>query len=206
MLAIWNRRELVTVLTMQEQSDILSALRDAGLDYTVKAIDRPQSGYPGRLRYHGHVVGGTVRVHHLCEQEGLRCRAGRGGASRRHSLNQKQKVRPVQMHGPDFLGRREGSASPRKPLTLGLRGSPGSVEGGVEILVAAPRRRKVHSARDTLAGIPRCAPLRLLSGRDPLRGARARFWVSWRQCPDLYHRPRSCCGAAHRPPAPSGAS
>ena len=27
MLAIWNRRELVTVLTMQEQSDILSALR-----------------------------------------------------------------------------------------------------------------------------------------------------------------------------------
>lgn len=24
MLAIWNRRELVTVLTMQEQSDILS--------------------------------------------------------------------------------------------------------------------------------------------------------------------------------------
>ena len=25
MLAIWNRRELVTVLTMQEQSDILSA-------------------------------------------------------------------------------------------------------------------------------------------------------------------------------------
>ena len=40
MLAIWNRRELVTVLTMQEQSDILSALRDAGLDYTVKAIDR----------------------------------------------------------------------------------------------------------------------------------------------------------------------
>ena len=39
MLAIWNRRELVTVLTMQEQSDILSALRDAGLDYTVKAIE-----------------------------------------------------------------------------------------------------------------------------------------------------------------------
>jgi len=40
MLAIWNRRELVTVLTMQEQSDILSALRDAGLDYAVKVIDR----------------------------------------------------------------------------------------------------------------------------------------------------------------------
>ena len=39
MLAIWNRRELVTVLTMQEQSDILSALRDAGLDYAVK-VDR----------------------------------------------------------------------------------------------------------------------------------------------------------------------
>ena len=58
MLAIWNRRELVTVLTMQEQSDILSALRDAGLDYTVKAIDRsspsPCSPTPhpaGRTRY-----------------------------------------------------------------------------------------------------------------------------------------------------------
>ena len=49
MLAIWNRRELVTVLTMQEQSDILSALRDAGLDYTVKAIDRssPSALNPG---------------------------------------------------------------------------------------------------------------------------------------------------------------
>ena len=49
MLAIWNRRELVTVLTMQEQSDILSALRDAGLDYTVKAIDRspPSIRVPG---------------------------------------------------------------------------------------------------------------------------------------------------------------
>ena len=41
MLAIWNRRELVTVLTMQEQSDILSALRDAGLDYAVKVIRVP---------------------------------------------------------------------------------------------------------------------------------------------------------------------
>ena len=37
MLAIWNRRELVTVLTMQEQSDILSALRDA-------------AGLPGDIR------------------------------------------------------------------------------------------------------------------------------------------------------------
>ena len=49
MLAIWNRRELVTVLTMQEQSDILSALRDAGLDYAVKVIDRssPSALNPG---------------------------------------------------------------------------------------------------------------------------------------------------------------
>ena len=49
MLAIWNRRELVSVLTMQEESDILSALRDAGLDYTVKAIDRssPSALNPG---------------------------------------------------------------------------------------------------------------------------------------------------------------
>ena len=49
MLAIWNRRELVTVLTMQEQSDILSAAgRGAGLrgegDRPQLAF-RPQSGY-----------------------------------------------------------------------------------------------------------------------------------------------------------------
>ena len=51
MLAIWNRRELVTVLTMQEQSDILSALRDAGLDYAVKVIDRssPSALNPGTM-------------------------------------------------------------------------------------------------------------------------------------------------------------
>ena len=41
MLAIWNRRELVTVLTMQEQSDILSALRDAGLDLSLIHISEP---------------------------------------------------------------------------------------------------------------------------------------------------------------------
>ena len=35
-----------------------------------------------------------------------------------------------------------------------------------------PRRRKVHSVRDALAGIPHFIPLRLLSNRDPLRWAR----------------------------------
>ena len=77
---------------------------------------------------------------------------------RRHSLNQKQKVRPVQMHGPDFLGRKGRFRFPTQTADAGVARGPGSVEGGVEILVAAPRRRKVHSARDTLAGIPRCAP------------------------------------------------
>ena len=67
-----------------------------------------------------------------------------------------------------------------KPLTLGLRGAPVQVEGGVEILVAA-----LVGAKSTLLGtpgIPRCAPLRLRSGRDPLRGARAGSGTSWRQC------------------------
>ena len=131
MLAIWNRRELVTVLTMQEQSDILSALRDAGLDYTVKAIDRssPSALNPGtRVDFGtmGMSSGAQYEYDHLCEQEGLRCRAGRGGASRRHSLNQKQKVRQLQCKRRT-VSVREGMgcpASPRKPLTLGLRGSP----------------------------------------------------------------------------------
>ena len=64
MLAIWNRRELVTVLTMQEQSDILSALRDAGLDYTVKAIDRssPSALNPGTRADFGTMARANARA------------------------------------------------------------------------------------------------------------------------------------------------
>lgn len=48
-LTIWNRRELVTVLTMQEQADIVEALRASNLDYSVKAVDlsSPSTLNPG---------------------------------------------------------------------------------------------------------------------------------------------------------------
>src|SRR5699024_9286463 len=70
---------------------------------------------------------------------------------------------------------------------------------------SAPRRRKVRSARDALADIPRCAPLRLLSGRDPLRWARVRVLLSWTRYPDPCRRPASP-QAPHRSLPPGGES
>ena len=46
------------------------------------------------------------------------------------------------------------------------------VGGGVQVGIPAPRRSKVRSGQNALAGISSSAPLRLLSPRDPLRWAR----------------------------------
>ena len=40
MIPIWNRRELTTTWSMAQQTAITAALREAGLDYAVKTVDR----------------------------------------------------------------------------------------------------------------------------------------------------------------------
>ena len=112
MLAIWNRRELVTVLTMQEQSDILSALRDAGLDYAVKVIDRssPSVLNPGTRADFGTMgMSPGAQYEYIIYVNKRDYDAARDAAGLpRHSLNQKRSpARAFARAG--LFGRREGS-------------------------------------------------------------------------------------------------
>ena len=104
------------------------------------------------------------------------------------------------------------ASSPDATRSAGLASGFCSVGRGIQILVAAPRRRKLRIVRFR----PGAKAHSLHCGSFPhktrfaglLRGPR--IWggwvVSWTRYPDPCRRPRSCSCAAPRPRSPSGAS
>ena len=100
---------------------------DAGLDYAVKVIDRARLPPSIRTRADfgtmGMSPGAQYEVHHLCEQEGLRCRAGRAGASRRHSAESETKS-PARANAGGLGEEKEGSASPTQTADAGVARGP----------------------------------------------------------------------------------
>lgn len=64
MLTPFNRRELCSVCSMQRQSDLRRILSDAGIDYTIKTINRKS---PSPLSSGSRAYTGTLGENLDCE-------------------------------------------------------------------------------------------------------------------------------------------